>query len=157
MPEEKISINHQEMIPKRRLLGQILIERKKVTADQLGQALKVQKDEGGYVGEILVKLGFLEERDIVAALVVQCHLPYIAIDRYEIDENVLRLLSGEIVRRHHVMPLDRVGDVLSLVMLDPFDGAVKTNVRHRTNCRVAPFIATRTEIEKAINRWYGHY
>ena len=60
------------------LLGEILIQRKRITREQLEAALQTQKKEGGYIGEILVRLGLLDERDIVVALVIQCGLPYIA-------------------------------------------------------------------------------
>ncbi|MBI5415790.1 MAG: hypothetical protein HZA29_03140 [Candidatus Omnitrophica bacterium] len=139
----------------RRLLGEILIDRKRITPAQLGQALGVQNKEGGYIGEILIKLGFVDEQDIIAALVVQCHLPYIAVDRYEITREVIALIPREMAFKHCIVPLDRVGDVLSLVMLDPLDVAVRTDVCRRTNCKVAPFISTRREIERAIDQSYG--
>jgi type IV pilus assembly protein PilB len=150
-----MTVDDIEVIPKKRLLGEILIERGRIAHPHLNRALKIQKEEGGYIGEILVHLGVVEDRDIVAALVVQCNLPYIAIDRYEIDRNVLDLVPGEIARRHHVIPLDRVGGILSLVMQDPLDTSVMTHVRRHTHCRIAPFIATRREIDIAIGRWYG--
>ncbi|MBI5149890.1 MAG: hypothetical protein HZA28_03865 [Candidatus Omnitrophica bacterium] len=140
---------------KRRFLGEILIDRKKITPAQLGQALGVQNKEGGYIGETLIKLGFVDEQDIIAALVVQCHLPYIAVDRYEITREVIALVPREIASKHCIVPLDRVGDVLSLVMLDPLNLAVRTDVCQRTNCKVAPFISTRREIERAIDQSYG--
>ena len=140
---------------KRRFLGEILIDRKKITSAQLGQALIVQNKEGSYIGEVLIKLGFVDEQDIIAALVVQCHLPYIAVDRYEITREVIALVPREMASRHCIVPLDRVGDILSLVMLDPLDAAVRTDVCQRTNCKVAPFISTRREIERAIDQSYG--
>ena len=145
-----------EKMNKRRFLGEILIDRKKITPAQLGQALSVQNKEGGYMGEVLIKLGFVDEQDIIAALVVQCHLPYIAVDRYEITREVIALVPREMASKHCIVPLDRVGDILSLVMLDPLDVAVKTDVCQRTNCKVAPFISTRREIERAIDQSYGN-
>lgn len=145
----------EEKHAKVEFLGEILIERKVITRAQLKHALDIQKKEGGLIGEILIKLGYAEDRDIVAALVVQCNLPYIAIDQYEIERNVLQLLPRETVCRCRVIPLDRVGDILSVVMLDPLDTSVRAELRRLTNCKIAPFIATRTQIEKAIERWYG--
>lgn len=148
-PEEK------GVVYKKRFLGEILIERNKVTLLQLERALNVQKREGGYLGEILVNLGFLEEQEVIAALVIQCHLPYIAVDRYEINSEVIALVPREMACRYCIMPLDRVGDILSLVMLDPLDMDARTDVGQRTNCRIAPFISTRKEIERAISQCYG--
>lgn len=149
-----ISEEGKNILCKKRLLGEILLERKKIAPNQLELALRTQRREGGYLGEILVKLGFIEEQEVIAALVIQCHLPYIAVDRYEINRDVAALVPKELAYRHCIIPLDRVGDVLSLVMLDPLDMDIRADVGQRTNCRVAPFISTRREIEKAISQCY---
>ena len=149
-----MSEEDKNILCKKRLLGEILLERKKIAPDQLELALRTQRREGGYLGEIFVKLGFIEEQEVIAALVIQCHLPYIAVDRYEINRDVAALVPKELACRHCIVPLDRVGDVLSLVMLDPLDMDIRADVGQRTNCRVAPFISTRREIEKAISQCY---
>lgn len=140
--------------PLKQLLGEILLERCLITKEQLDQALNVQKKENGYIGEILVKLGFLEELDVVTALVVQCNFPYIAINKYEVDPSILQLIPKDFARKNLVVPLDRVGDILSVVMVNPLDVAVRAEVERLTNYQVAPFIATRLELEKAIDHWY---
>ncbi len=144
----------KNIICKKRFLGEILMERKKITPEQLELALRTQRREGGYLGEILVKFGFIEEQEVIAALVIQCHLPYIAVDRYEINREVAALVPKDLACRHCIMPLDRVGNVLSLVMLDPLDMDLRADVAQGTECRVAPFISTRREIEKAISQCY---
>ncbi len=144
-----------EKILERQFLGKILLERKIINQDQLKHALEVQKERGEYFGKIMISLGYVTEHDIVAALVVQCHIPYIAIDRYEIDKSVVQSLPADVARKYHVIPLDRVNDILSIVMADPLDAEAKAELQQVTNCRIAPFIATQGEITKAIDRWYG--
>lgn len=140
--------------PNRLLLGEILIQRKCIKKEQLSHALDVQKKENGFIGEILVKLGYLDERDIVVALVVQCGLPYIAIDKYELDSTIVDLIPEEMARANRMIPLDRIGDVLSVVMTNPLSQERKTELERITKCRVATFIATKTEIDLAIERNY---
>jgi len=147
-------MHKKHSFPRKQLLGKILLERKTITQSQLNHALEMQEKEGGYIGEILVNLGYIEEHNVVAALVIQCHIPYIAIDKYEIDQSIIQLLPTEVVHKHHVVPLDRVNDILSLVMVDPLDVAAKAEVKRITKCRLAPFIATQREIDRAIHRWY---
>jgi len=139
---------------RKQLLGKILIERGLITQDQVGQVLQVQEKQGGYFGEILVDLGYVEERDIVTALVIQCHVPYIAIDRYDIDQSTLQLVPRAIAEKYKVIPLDQVNKILSIVMADPLDMEVKNELQNITSCRLVPFIATQGEIEKAIHRGY---
>lgn len=137
------------------LLGNILIKRGKITSEQLTDALSFQNGEEGFLGEVLVKLGFVTERDIVVALIVQCNFPYIAIDHYEIREAVVQLIPREIAEKYSLVPLDRVGDILSVVMADPLNKPVRIELRKITRCVIAPFISTKTEIEKAIARSYA--
>jgi type IV pilus assembly protein PilB len=125
-----------------------------ITPEQLQHALNYQKKEGGVVGETLIKLGYVTERDIVVALIVQCGLPYIAVNKYDIDKKVIDIIPAKIARQYHIMPLDKVGDVLSVVMANPLDAAMIKEVERITGCKVATFIATKTEIDEAIDRWY---
>ena len=146
--------DEEDAVSKRPLIGEILVKRQMITPQQLIEALELQKKESGFLGEILVKLGYLEERDIVVALVVQCSLPYIAINKYDIDPNVLKLIPEKVAREFHVIPLDRVGDVLSVVMVNPVSISMKTELEKLTGCKIATFIATKSEVNEAINRWY---
>jgi type IV pilus assembly protein PilB len=135
-------------------LGKILLDRNIISPKQLKHALDVQKDRGGFFGDILVDLGYIEERDVVAALVIQCHIPYIAIDQYEIDKNIIQLVPKNVAQKYQIVPLDRVNEILSVAMVDPLDYAAQAEIRRLTNFQLAPFISTKSEIERAILRWY---
>ena len=137
------------------LLGEILIKRSLITKTQLDEALEIQKKEKKFLGEILVRLGYLEERDIVVALVVQCGLPYIAVDKVDITPGVIKMIPKEIAREVPLVPLDRTGDVLSIVMTNPLNDQMKAKLEQMTACKIATFISTKTEIEKAVDRFYG--
>lgn len=136
------------------LLGEILIKRKRITEEQLQEALKAQQNDNSLIGEILVKLGYLDEKDIVVALIMQCNLPYIAVNKYDIPQEVLGLIPEQTARELRVMPLDRVETVLSVVMENPLDQKTKERLEALTKCKVAAFVATRKEIDEAIARWY---
>lgn len=147
--------SRREIVSKKQLLGQILLKRGLISKDQLKETLEIQKKDGGVLGEILVKLGYLTERDVVVALIVQCGFPYIAVNKYNIDSKVLSLISEETAKKCHAIPLDKVGDVLSVVMANPLDISTIEEIEKITNCKVATFIATKTEIEEAISRCYS--
>src|SRR3989338_8681268 len=149
-----MSFSRRDLISKKQLLGQILIKRNLISSDQLKEALDSQKKGGGFLGEILVKLGYITERDIVVALIVQCGFPYIAVNKYEIDQKVVHLIPEDVARKYHVIPLDRVGDVLSLVMANPLDLTMIEELEQLTSCRIATFIATKAEIDEAISHRY---
>ena len=139
----------------KQLFGDILLERAVITRNQLEEALSLKAQRGGYLGQALMQLGYVNARDVAAALVIQSHIPYIAIDQYEIGQDILRLIPREIAYRHHVMPLDRVNGILSLVMADPLDEAMTMELSEMTHCRIVPFIAAVDQINAAIQRAYG--
>ena len=136
-------------------LGEILIKRRLIKPEQLTQALEIQKKEPGLIGEILLRLGFIEEVDIVVALIMQNNLPYIAINKYELNSEIVHLIPEDMARRFHAIALEKVDQTLSVVMEDPLSQEVRTSLEKVTKCRVTPFIATKSEIDRAINKWYG--
>ena len=144
----------QNLQEDRQLIGEILVKRNVITLKQLEEALTLQKQDKEFVGEILVKLGYLQEGDIVVALIVQCGLPYIAVNKYTIDPQVIKLIPEELARGMHLIPLDKVGGVLSVVMINPLNPSMKEQLEKITGCRIATFIATKTEINEAISRSY---
>jgi type IV pilus assembly protein PilB len=141
--------------PAKHKLGEILIRKKIISPDQLAKALDVQRSEKGYLGETLIRLGFVEERDILVALVVQCNLPYIAVQNYSVDKGIVNLIPEAVAKQYYVVPLDRVGNILSVVMADPLNEEIKTELIKLTQCKIAPFIATKAEIVEAIKRLYA--
>jgi type IV pilus assembly protein PilB len=150
-------IEKNPTMARKQLLGNILLGRGMITQSQIKHVLQIQEKKGGYFGKLLVDLGYISEYEIVIALVIQCHIPYIAIDQYDIDQSTLKLVPREIARKYHVVPLNQVNRILSIVMADPLDIEAKNELQHITNCRLVPFIATHGEIEKAINLCYDLY
>ncbi|MDP2653786.1 MAG: hypothetical protein Q8Q08_07115 [Candidatus Omnitrophota bacterium] len=139
----------------RELLGEILLKRGVIKPEQLSTALEVQQRDKGLIGEILVRLGAVKEIDVVVALVLQCNLSYIAINKYELDRDVVGLIPEETAKRCHLIAWEKTGDLVSVVMADPLNEPIVDEVKRLTRCRIAPFIATQKEIDLAIARWYA--
>ena len=141
----------------RQLIGEILIERRLVTLAQLDHALDAQKtaSSGEYIGEILIRLGYVSEVDIVTALVLQCHLPYMSVSHHQIDLQVKALIPSRVAWRHRLVPLDRIGNILSVVMRNPLNQQVRQEIEALTKCQIATFISTKSEIEDVLKRLYG--
>ncbi len=139
---------------KKPLLGEILIKRKLLTDKQLEDALEIQKKGKGLLGEVLVKLGYVEEKNIVVALIIQCGIPYIAVNKYQIDPKLLGIFPEKLAREFHAIPFDRAGDILNVVMTDPLNEDIKKELEYATKCKIVAFIATHGEIEEAIARTY---
>lgn len=136
-------------------IGQVLIQRGKITPGQLDQALQLQKEQGGLLGEVLTKLGFVTEEDIVQALAVQHDLPYLPLANYEIDSELTKLIPESLARKYHILPVDKMGDILTLVMANPLENEAIEEIEALTKCKIEVFVGTSTEIKEAIERIYG--
>jgi len=86
--------------------------------------------------------------------VIQCGLPYIAVNKYAIDQAIVRLIPKEVAQKEKVIALDRIGEILSVVMVNPLTDDKKNYLEAMTKCRIATFISTKSEIEEAIVRNY---
>ncbi len=135
-------------------LGQILIQRGIITPEQLEKALAAQKEQGGLLGEILTRLGFVSEEDIVHALAIQHDFPYLPLANYDIDIEALKLVPENLARKYNVLPIDKMGDILTLVMANPLDNKAVEEIEALTKCKTEIFVATYTEIKEAIKQFY---
>jgi type IV pilus assembly protein PilB len=127
-------------------LGELLIERKIITAEQLQKALEYQRVNGGLVGEILVQLGFSREEDIAQVLTAQYGFPYLPLSNYDIDKQV--------ARQYCLIPIDKIGNNLTVAMSNPLNTQAIEDVEMITQCVVQAFVSTTTDIKKAIERSY---
>ena len=93
-------------------LGELLKERNIITDAQLKEGLEIQKEKGGLIGEILVSLGYAKEEEIAQALTVQYGFPYLPLDNYEIDREIIKLIPQETAKKYGVIPIDKIGTTL---------------------------------------------
>ncbi|MCM8799680.1 MAG: PilZ domain-containing protein [Candidatus Omnitrophica bacterium] len=139
----------------RKKLGELLIERKIITLEQLNIALEEQKKKGGYLSQHLICLGFATELDIAMCLSNQYNFAYLPLKNYEIPSDVLNLIPLKWIKIYTLLPVDKVGDVLTVAMADPLNEGVIQMLEQITNCDIQVFISTYTEINEAINRYLG--
>lgn len=140
-------------------LGEMLIKAKLITKKDLDRALEIQKRDGGWIGEILTALGVVSERDITATLGKQLDIPYASFDqgllRPALDQDLEKLVPEGFARGHQVLPLARSLKSLTVALIDPLNLIVIDNLKKMTGCQINPLIATKTDILKAINEFYG--
>ena len=107
--------------PERVRLGELLIQQKLISQDQLRHALGQQKTNGLRLGRVLVDNGFVTEEDISGTLAMQLGIPYINLNGYKIDLDLVRLLPESHARRLSAIVLEERNDYLLIGMADPTD------------------------------------
>jgi type IV pilus assembly protein PilB len=140
-------------------LGELLVKENLISAGNLEKAISVQKQEGGRLGEILIKLGFIKEDQVVAVLGKQLNIPYFSLGtgllKPAVDQGLEQLIPQEFALKNAVIPLSRTLRSLTVAMADPLDIILLDNIKKLTNCEVNPVIATKSDINKAIEEFYG--
>ena len=135
-------------------LGELLIERKVINQQQLEKAIAVQKERGGLIGEILVEFGFAKEEDIAQALTAQYGFPYLPLSNYEINPEIIKLVPARVARQYLLIPIDKIGNNLTLAMSNPLNIQAIEDVEILSSCSVQTFVSTSTDIKKAIQKYY---
>ena len=136
-------------------LGKLLVERGLLTLAQLEHALEVQKENGGLIGQILVQLGYATEEAVAQAITAQYGFPYLPLKHYTIDPDLLRLIPENVARQYCLIPVDHIGDTLTIAMADPLNSKAVEDVEMFSHCSVQVFVSTVTEIAEAILGAYG--
>ena len=136
-------------------LGELLIERGIITEAQLEKALKIQREKGGLIGQILVVLGFAKEDEIAQSLTVQYGFPYLPLDCYEINSEAIRLIPENVAKQYNLIAIDKIGDLLTIAMSNPLNVQAVEDIEMITKYKVQVFVSTMTDINNAIQKYYN--
>ncbi len=136
-------------------LGQLLIDCKLLNAEQLDEALKIQKEKGGLIGRVLVGLGYVTEEAIARALTAQYGFPFLPLSGYEIDPLVAQCIPEPVAKQYELVAVDRVGSVLTLAMSNPLNNQAVEDIEMITHCKVQVFVSTATDINESIKKYYA--
>ncbi len=140
--------------PVNRRLGDLLVADGLLSPEQLQKALVEQKGSTDKLGSILIRLGFINEEQLIGFLSRQYGVPSITLSQLEIDSEVLKLVPAAIAKKYEVLPVRRMGNSLALAMADPTNVFALDDISFMTNLQVLPLVASQTAIKKAIDRSY---
>ena len=107
--------------PKKVRIGDLLIEHKIISQEQLGAALTAQKQSGHKLGRVLIENGYISEDQMLDFLAQQLKIPYIDLKRYHVNPAVVRVIPEVQARRFRVLALEDGKDGLLVGMSDPTD------------------------------------
>jgi len=148
------------MAPRRRL-GEILVGCGMIDEFQLRSALSDQKRWGRPLGVTLVRLGFVEEPELLRVLSRQLDTPVVDLEGKRIAPEALALLPVEIVEKYRCIPLfkKREGgiEVLYVGMEDPTDLRVADDLAFRTGLTIRCALVGPTQLDEAIERHYHKF
>ncbi len=135
-----------------RLIGQILVDNTSLTQEQLDDALRVAKETDEFIGQVLVNMGYISERDAAICRGLQWDVPFVDLSEITIDQDAAKLIPESLMRKHNCIPIGREDGSLQVAMADPNDIRAIDQIRLRTEYkyRIEPCIALPEDIANAV-------
>src|SRR5690349_2517953 len=136
-------------------IGELLLKEKRITPEQLQEALNYQRQHGGKLGFNLIKLGYVKDDEITALLSKQYGVPSIALGQFDVDAAVVKLVPAETAQKYQIIPLSRSGATLTIAMTDPTNVFAMDDIKFMTGYNVEPVVASETAVVDAIQKYYS--
>lgn len=139
----------------RERLGTMLVHAGKIDNDQLEKSLQIQKKEEGYLGQVFLTNGYIDEKELYKYLSHQLKIPYLQLGYFKSDKSLMDLFTESQIRSNKIFPLFKIQRTLNIAVSDPLDSKTINIVRDITGFRIEPIIASATEIENSIDLHFG--
>ena len=139
---------------KKKRLGELLIEEGVINDLQLATALGDQKQWGGKIGEILLRLKMMSEEDLAYALQARLKVKWLSLKEMQIQEAIIKLVPEDTAKKFLIVPVGIRKTTLYIAMTDPTDLKTLDTLSFNLGMQVKPVIATQSDIKWAIARYY---
>lgn len=137
-------------------IGELLVQNGIIDESQLEQAVQLARQNGGLINSAVVKLGYLEEADLVTLLSQQYGLPVVQIDEHEVEPHVVGLIPQNLAHKHHLLPLELNDSTLTVAMVDPSNIVALNDIKFITGYDIRVVLASETDLKTHIEKFYEH-
>jgi type II secretory ATPase GspE/PulE/Tfp pilus assembly ATPase PilB-like protein len=135
-------------------LGELLKDNGYINDNHIKFALKEQKATGELLGEVLVRLGIVTDREIALSLSDQFNMPFIDIKKIKPDISAMKLINLNFCRQQKVFAFEKKDNTLSVVIANPDDERLYDLVSRMTNLKPKFYISGQSDIQEAIETNY---
>lgn len=136
-------------------LGNSLVNAKKITKEALKTALSMHDKIGGEFAPLLVKLGYISDKELTTTLAKLEGVHSIDISSLVIPAMLVREIPRSVIEQHNVMPISKKDGQITLAIADVNNFEAIESIQFLTNCRVEPVLASKEAIRKAIIQFYN--
>ncbi|MBM4381718.1 MAG: type II secretion system protein GspE, partial [Deltaproteobacteria bacterium] len=136
-------------------LGELLVRENLISVQQLRKAQEEQRQNGTRIGAALIKTGAIEESKLTEFLSKQYGVPAINLKDFDIDPDVIKLVTKEVALKHVVLPVNRAGPALIVAMADPSNIFAQDDLKFLTGYNIEPVVASEVAIREAIEKYYA--
>jgi type IV pilus assembly protein PilB len=141
------------MARSRKKLGEILVEWRAVTAEQVDKAVATAKGSGKRLGEVLAESGAVKDDQVAKALASQFGWEYVDLSQPGVTDKIdLKIIPDDLIKKHMILPLSKQGNRLQLIIHDPLDLQLMDMLRFRLNVEVEPRLAAKSAIKRYLEQ-----
>jgi len=134
-------------------LGDMLIDGGLITQGQLEEGLAEKDRQKCFLGQALVRLGYLSQDELISFLVKQCKIPHINLVDYSIDPRIVRLLPNDLCLKYKLLAIDNLGTILTVAMVNPLDLDALDQARAACpDLKLKPILCTPEHFETVAKR-----
>lgn len=136
-------------------LPEILVQDGCVVPEQMQKALEEQKLAGGKIDQILIKNGYISEKALMASVAVHLNIPPIDLGKFKPSPDVIELVSRQVATFYQAIPIARIGNTLTLAMIDPLNVLAIDDIRLITGLDIQPAICSGKEFREGLESFYS--
>jgi type IV pilus assembly protein PilB len=139
-----------------RQLGRILIKMGKLRRTQVHEALDIQKQKRGPLGQILVELGYVTEEDLNIALAAQTGMGTVDLGKLDVPPEVVGVMTAQMANTYRVVPfeMNRERNELSVALDNPDNFMATDDLKTLLGFNIKAFLCSPQELQNAIDRFY---
>ena len=138
-------------------LGQVLVSEKYLTPDQINEVLQYKDENRARFGDACIKLGFIDEDQLMDVLGQQLHLPRVELDNFEVESDALDLIDEDMARSYNVVPLYTFDDEITVATAEPLNVTAVDAVNRITGRKVQLALATGSQISQCVENYSSFF
>ena len=140
--------------PEKLRLGDVLVQQRLISQEQLQQTLELQRQTGKKVGRLLIETGIITEELLANGLARQLRIPFVNLKTFPFRADVVRLLPESAARRFRALALEDKGDTLLVALADPLDLFAFDELTRLLKRNIAIAAVPETQLALAFDRLY---
>jgi len=140
--------------PEKLRLGDVLVQQRLISQEQLQQTLEQQRQTGKKMGRLLIESGLITEELLANGLARQLRIPFVNLKTFPFRSDVVRLLPETVARRYRTLVLEDRGDILLVAMADPLDLAAYDELTRILKRNIGIAVVPESQLSPALDRLY---
>lgn len=136
-------------------LSKILIDSGRISLEELGKALLIQKNTGLELKKILASEGFLSEDELLGLISYYLYIPYLDLSKFKVDSEVIKLFPENLARKYQIFPLHKIKDIIVVATAEPLDVIALDDLRLAFAYEIKQVLGKENILSAYLEKYYS--